>query len=462
MEKKSGLTRQLKTFFGVGDLAFTLMTQVENVFFNFYLTNVAMFALPVVTIIQSVTTIVDAATSWVYGAIMNGTKPMRWGRYRSWLLITPWLVPITYMFKYIKVSENVVPAAVVITAAGIISSIIWNFGYVANMAIIPIVGRTPEDRAQLSATRGLYNRVGSMLFSYMGLPLANVLALLVTENYKFAALAFVLSILMAIGYNIHFKLTEGYEETREDTKGAVPKKEKTSVKAMLSGLFKNRHLLVLLLAELARWIANFVISGCAVYYFDYVANKPGLLATYLLCANLMCMLGAYTCKYLVKLLNTKAAFVLSYIILGGCLVLSKVFYTSPIAVIVLMSIGQYGYGSIYSLSPTMFADTAIYAEYSTGEDASGWIMGLNNVPLKVALVMRSLIINGVLASVGFSATLSADAVTGVLKNGIANAFMFIPGVCVLAGAVILIFGYGLTKDKVQMMSDTVEKRRNAQ
>ncbi len=483
MEKKKGLSKNLRRFFGIGDLAFTLMTQVENVFFNFFLTDIAGFSLAITTVIQTATTVIDAATAWIYGAIMNGTKPLKWGRYRSWLLITPWLVPVIYMLKYMVVGKSTTVSAIVIVAAGVISSIIWNFGYVANLALIPIVGKEAEDRAHLSATRATYNRVGSMLFSYMGLPLANALALVVTEQYKFAALAFVLGVLAAIGYNLHYKMTEGYEEqpersgagkeaccqetqayenTSQEKNGFEQKKhaakEKTSVAAMLKGLFQNRHLLCLILAELARWVANFVLAGCAMYYFKYVAQQESMLAVYLFVINVVCMVSAYFSKDLAAKFSSRMVFAISFFVLGGALLIARGVYQYTILVIVLLAVGQFGYGCIYSLSPTLFADAAIYAEYKTGEASSGWIMGLSNVPLKLSLVFRSIIINIVLAVAGFSPSASVESTTIAVKEGIANAFMLIPGVAVVIGGFLILFGFGLTKEKVSQMSKEIAQR----
>ena len=465
METKKGLTKGLRYFYGIGDLCFTLMSQVQDVFFNFFLTNIALFSLPIATMITTVTTAIDAALSWIYGAIINGSKPLKWGRYRSWLLITPWIVPFIYAFKFAVVGSGAV-SVIVIIAAGVISSIIWNFGYVANMALIPMVGRTPQDRAQLSATRATYNRAASMLFSYMGLPLANLLAVIVTEQYKFAALAFVLGIIAAVGYNIHFKLTAGYELTAEEEKQlqrseTAPKKEKVSAGAMAKSLFQNGPLLCLILAEMTRWMANFVILGCVMYYFTYVAQNLALLATYMLISNLICMIGTFTSKYLVGAMGTKRGFIFAYLLMGASLIAGRIFYLKPMLVILFMSIAQYGYGCIYSLSPTMFADAGIYAEWKTGEDASGFIMGLGNVPLKVALVLRGLVINGVLAAIHFNASLAVEQTTPAIMSGISSVLLLIPGAALLVGALILIFGFRLTKEQIEKMSAEIQTRKTA-
>ncbi|MDO4287998.1 MAG: MFS transporter [Eubacterium sp.] len=458
---KKELSKGLKRFYGIGDLCFTLMSQVQDVFFNFFLTNIALFSLGTTTLITTITTVVDAAFSWIYGAIINGTKPMRWGRYRSWLVVFTWIVPFIYTFKFIKVGEGILPIIIII-AAGIISSFIWNFPYVANMSIIPVVGKTPSARMQLSSTRAVYSRASSILFSYMGLPLADFLSNFVGESYKFGALAFVLGILMVIGYFIHFKLTEGYEEPLyDDTPSSVPsskKKTRTSGKSMLKGLFQNGPLLSLIVAEMTRWVANFVILGCAIYYFQYVAGDSSMLTTYLLIANIFCMIGAFASKYFAKKMSSKFLFFSSFILMGGMLSIARLFYNMPWIVIILMAIAQFGFGCIYSTSPAMFADTAILAEWKTGEDSSAWIMGLGNVPLKIALVLRGLIINGIFAIIGFSAT-ETGQVSTTLKVGISNIFLLIPGVAVLIGGVIILFGFKLTKQQIEEMSKDIESRR---
>jgi len=459
---KTGLSKGLKRFYGIGDLFFTMMTQVENVFANFFLTNIALFDLGTTTLISTVTTVIDAAFSWIYGGIINGMKPMRWGRYRSWLVAFTWTIPFIYMFKFIKIGEGLLPIVIIIVA-GVVSSIIWNFPYVANLSLISVVGKTPADRMQLSSSRAVYARSASILFSFMGLPFANLLAQFVGEDNKFAALAFVLASFMVVGYYIHFKLTEGYEETLNDTEDysnqqQVAKKEKkgTSSASMLSALFQNRPLLTFMVADVGRWVANFVILGTAVYYFQYVLGDVGLLATYLVVANVACMIGAFATKYANKVLSTKTLTVLSFFLMGGALLGAKLFYGHAWIAIAFLSLAQFAFGFIYTVAPAMYADTAILAHWKTGEDSRAWIMGMGNVPLKVSLVLRGFIINGIFAAVGFSATLTADQITDTIKAGIADVLMLVPGIALILGGVIILFGFNLTTKQIEEMTADIE------
>ena len=160
-KQKKGLTNALKYFFGVGDAGFVLMSNIETFYFMTFLTDLAGFAAGVAGVINSVFTIVDACLSWLYGGIINGTKAKtmygafmnkgkakKWGRYRSWLIMVPWMVPFLYAFMFIRVSDNEWLSAVVIIAASIASHVAWNFSYVANATLISVVGKTPEDILQ--------------------------------------------------------------------------------------------------------------------------------------------------------------------------------------------------------------------------------------------------------------------------------------------------------------------------
>ncbi|MBF7097453.1 MFS transporter [Alkalibacter mobilis] len=456
---KKDLSKNLKRFYGIGDLFFTMMTSVENYFFNFFLTNIVMFDLGIVTFIQTVTTVVDAAFSWAYGAIMNSIKPLKWGRYRSWLVVTPWLVPIVYMFKFMKIGSDSV-AIVIIIAAGILSSVLWNFPYVANVALISVAAKTPNDRVSLSTSRGTYNRLAGIIFSYTGLPLALILGKVVGVDFQFAALAFILGTAMAISYFAHFKMFEGYEaiEETDDKKIAIAKKNKLGFVGTLKALVLNRPLLVLLVADIARWIVNFVASATAVYYFTYVLKNPGYLATYMIIIGIAAALGAFTCKFIANKFSARTTTIAYYLLMGALLVFAKTVHTNFMVVIVLLALAQYLYGSIYSLMPVLFADTVIYDEWKSKKNASGWIMGLNNVTLKIAIVFRGIILNTVLAVVGFSAAIDPATVSSEVMSGISSAFLLIPGIILIVGGLALAFGFNLTKEKVEEYSAEIASR----
>ena len=79
--------------------------------------------------------ILSAILVGVAGGIINSSKPMRWGRYRSWLVVIPWLIPLIYPFQFVKIGDGVI-SGLIIMAAAIISHTLWQFPYVASISMI--------------------------------------------------------------------------------------------------------------------------------------------------------------------------------------------------------------------------------------------------------------------------------------------------------------------------------------
>lgn len=443
-EKPKGLSNSLKYFFGVGDAGFNLMSNIETFYFMTFLTDLAAFSPAIAGLINSVFSIVDACLSWIYGGILNGTKAKKWGRYRSWLILVPWIVPFLYAFQFIRVSSNEMLSAVIIIAAAIASHVVWNIGYVANATLVSVVGKTPEDRATLASSRGTWNNIGSLLFSYLGLPLATLLAGFVGETNKFAAAAFCLGILMVLGYYAHFKMTDGYEEI-ETGNGPKAGAAKVSIPDMFKSLFANPQLMILMVADLAKWCVKFVTAAAAIYYFRDAMHNPGLMTPYLLAIGLAAIVGAFATRYLAKSLSNRTTAIISFVGMAVSLALIYVAYTSYVAVIALMTLAQFFYGVAYSISPALYADTVVYTTHKTGKNAAGWIMGLQNLPLKVGVFMRGTIVAACLAAVGWQ---KGIALEGAVRQGMTVALGLVPAVLCAIGAVLLVFGYKLTREKI--------------
>lgn len=448
------LSFSLKYLFGVGDCGFVLMSNVETFYFMSFLTGIAAFSPVIAGVINSVFSIVDACLSWIYGGILNATKAKRWGRYRSWLILTPWVVPILFAFQFIRIAESEILSAVVIIVAAISSHIFWNIGYVANATLIAVVGKNPQQKATLASSRATWNNIGGLIFSYAGLPFATFLAAWVGERYQWAAVAFCLGVLMVIGYYAHFKMTNGYEEL-ETTVSAKPGYRKVNVKEMFVSLFKNPQLMVLIIADLAKWCAKFVTLASAIFYFRDAMGNPGLMVPYALCIAIAATTGAFSMRYITKAISARNAMIISYFGMAVFMILIYFAYANYVTVIALMTVAQFFYGIAYASSPALYADTVVYATWKTGKDASGWIMGLQNLPLKVAIFLRGVIISACLVAVGW---VSGEVFEGAARQGMTIAFALIPGLICVAGAILLIFGYRLTKEKVASYQAEIDAR----
>ena len=462
---KTGLSKALRMFYGVGDFGFTLMTNVETYYFVFFLTNMALFDPATAALVAAIGSGVDAVLGWMYGGFINSLKPMKWGRYRSWLLVLPWLVPILYCFEFTRLSENVVLASALVIFFNVTSHAAWDFPYVANVTMIAVAGKTPEDRARLASTRSMYANASKIVFSYVIPPLSLMGAALLGETNQYAFCAFVLGCVMAVLYFAHFKMFKGYDKefTKEELANYKKTKQddqgRTTFMDLMRALFTNPPLIALMLSDIAKWVFNFTCAGIAVYYFTYVVFKPEMLATYILISNILCVVGSYFAPHITKLLRSgKNATVVTFLSMAVVMFAARFLSDNAWAVVVLMSIAQFGYGIVYAVAPALYADTVIYAQWKTGKNAAGWISGLQLFPLKIGFVVRGVAIPAILAAAGFVSGMDASESTATLQAGICNGFITIPAIILIISAAILQFGYKLTPDRLQQYQDEIDAR----
>ena len=462
--KKTGLSRSIRYLYGIGDMCFNLMTSVYSYYLVFYLNTVAKLSLPHISLLMAISSTFDSASSWLYGAVINSTKPMKWGRYRSWLIATSWLLPFTSFFMYFRVGKSESVAFVVFLVAQLVARIVQNFAYTANVALISVVPKNADDRIAMSSSRATWNNAAKFAWSYLGVPFLAILAAAVGEEYSYATLAGILGFTTFVGYFIHFKITKGYETTGEEerTNAAVAKRSRTNVVDLLKTLFTNPPLLALVVADLAKWLFNFVVAGTVIYYFTYVALNKDFQAYYTLIIAFMAVFGALGSRYIGKKLSGRKTMIWFYLAMAALLVVARVMYTNVWGVVALVSIAQFGYGCIYSCSSALYADTAVYAEWKTGKNASGWIMGLTNVPIKIASLLKSVVLPAALAMSGFSESVAVEDATVAMREGIANTLLIMPAAMLLVGALVLIFLYRLPKSKVEAMQKEIDERKLAE
>lgn len=443
------LSGALKKFYGVGDFAFNLMTNIDTFYASYFFTNIARLALPVVTVITTISAIIDAILSCVYGAWMNKIKPKKWGRYRSWLILTPWMVPILYAFQFFRIGNGVL-GIVVMTLAMITSRIAWNLPFIANLSMINVAGKTTEDRMTLSSVRSVWSTLGSVIYSFAGPAVVAFFSNLLGETNAYAATAFAFGALMAAAFFAHFVMFNGYEETGEQemtrlrAQANQTEKEMPKVSA-LAAIKCNPHLIALMVSSTAKYVVLFLVNGIAVYYFTYISHNAGLLTTFVFITNLLGVVASYVSKFFVAKLNAKRSVVYSYFLMAVGMVAAFIIYQNTVGVIILMCAVVFAMSMTLAIEPELYAACAGYSSSRIGYDSTGTVMGLLTVPLKIGIVMRGILISAALSIGGFSADIDAAAAGESVQRGICIGFMIIPTVCIVIGAAVLLWGYHLDK-----------------
>ena len=186
---------------------------------------------------------------------------------------------------------------------------------------------------------------------------------------------------------------------------------------------------------------------------------PEMLATYIFISNVLCVVGSYFAPRFTKLLKSgKMCTVVVFFIMALMMIAARLMVDNAWAVVILMSLAQFGYGVVYAVAPALYADTVIYAQWKTGKNAAGWISGLQLFPLKIGFVVRGVAIPAILAAAGFVSGMDPSEATATLQAGICDGFISIPAAILVVAGAILLFCYKLTPDKLQRYQDEIDAR----
>ena len=465
-KEKKQLSKALKTFFGVGDLGFNWMTNIETYYFAYFLTNVAQFPMAMVTMVQTIGSVIDAALSWVYGIMLNKIKPLKWGRYRSWLAVLPWVVPFLYLLQF-RAFGNGMGAALIIVFGTVSSHIAWNIPYVANMAMVNVASDSADDRNALSSVRTLWTYLARMSYSYVGPGLVAFFTAKLSVENAYAATAFALGAVMAALYFAHFVMFSGYEETGAEEIARLQKQAEQQQKSnqktagIGAAIASNPQILGVLGAYLFYMMYSFCFSAFAVYYGQYIALDAGFMTKFLLISNITAVVGSIVSRKVAQKLSSKGTFQLALLGIAVLYFCAYIMKSNPTVVIILMSVGGFFVAFATAMTVPMLANCSIYSEYKTGVNCTGAVMGFLNVPIKIAVIGRGLLISTVLGITGFNPSIAVEEASDAVKNGIAIGFTVIPAILLVIGFLIITFGYHIKESDIEKYSAEIKARKQA-
>ncbi|WP_026394231.1 MFS transporter [Acetobacterium malicum] len=453
------MNNKIKNFYGIGDMFFSFMVCIELYFMMVFLTDVLKLNVAMAGTIVSITAMGDLITSFIAGGIVDKSN-LKWGKYRSWLLFAPGVASVFFVMEFSGVG-SATTAGIVFTICYLISHTLWNIFYTASRALAGAVTDDPTERAHISGRISAWMNAGRIAGSKIVILMIGFFAASFgsgeSQLIGYTITALITSVLMCIGYLIHFKITDGYDKPQEVSKEDAAK-QKVTIADMFKGVGKNPPLISVLVCEFLRLSGYYMMMALAAYYCKLVLGNPAAIGNLLMAMNICCLIGALCSKTFVTKLGTKMTTVLG---MGGAAMMMVVaMMVSPnlTGVTVCLAISQLFYGISFGLTTSLYANAATYAEFSTGKNTAGFIMGLLSFSIKGAIFIRGLIITFVLGFIGYSADMTVNQ--QVIGNT-TIAFFIIPAVLIAIGILPLFMMKMKDSDVIDMRKE-IEARKNVQ
>ena len=461
---KKPLSKALKTWYGVGDFLFDIQMSFKTYYWNIFLTSIAQLPLGTIALLNTIVSTCEIFMSPFYGAVMDGMKPMKWGRYRSIIMLFAPITAILAIAQWFAAGiSDPNMALIVLVVLALVFAVFFNMQNTANLSLIQVVCSTEEERSTLSSRRWAWINFDKVALGVLAASLIAFFAGIFGEGSiaSYGMVVVVFGVTNVIGMFIHFKLTDGYEVTAAEAAASPAKKSNAvSLKTMAATIAKNPPLLVLFLANCCTSTVSFIIAMMAAHVFNYALEAPAMFAFYLTATNLGAVLGSLAAGILGKKMDAKK---LSMLCLPLCIVFligARVFAANPILFTIFILCERTFSNCNYSTFVTMYTNCAVYAEHKTGVNSTGLVMGITNVPVKIAVLITGALIPGVLAATGFDAT--AAVIPEAVKSGLTNAFTLLPMACYAAAFLIITFLFKLTGKEVARMQDEINARKNSE
>lgn len=410
----------------------------------------------VVGVLMMAARFVDAFTDVAMGQIVDRSKPTKDGKFKPWLRRMCGPVAISSFLVFQSGFANMPYLFKVVWM--IVTYILWGSIFYTSINIpygsmASAISAYAKDRASLSTWRsigstlaGLVIGVGTPLFAY-----ETVNGNTILSGNRMTIIAGVFSVMAVICYMLCFKLaTERVEVPQNNTK--------FNFGDLMKSLVTNRSLIGIITAAILLLLVMLTMQGMNAYLFpnfygnvaaQSVAALAGSLVMLVVCAPLATKLSA---KYGKKELA-----------IGSCLFGAVVYLIcwvlkpeNPYTYVVFYMVANIGVGFFNMVIWAMITDVIDDAEVKNGVREDGTIYSVYSFARKIGQALSSGMIGALLSVIGYSA---ATAFNPEVVNGIFNMTCIIPAIGFVGIALVLMFLYPLSKNRVEANVLELKKRR---
>ncbi len=428
--------------YGAAEFTFSLMMWLTIAYLAYYMTDTAGILAATMGTMMLITHLADAISIPIAGSIIQKVQ-MRWGQYRSWLLIAPVTTFIFFTLLFVPMtSMGYTSKVILICIFYVFAHVSINFAFVAQLGLIGVMGETAIDRVRLSTKKGVGSTAAAIVFSLAAIPMLMAFNNKFSPQYGFFITALILAALQVTGYWNLAKVSKKFDKYDPNKKltGATG----LSGSEMLKSLFGNGQLILMMIADSLKNISGFAAIGMAAYYFQYVAGNMALMSAFMLATTVAGFVYSVIAPGFLKLLGKKYTYIASSFLAALGFGASYFVGANPVAFIIAVCIGFMGYSLGITIGPAMYMDSAEYSSYKTGKNCTAFIMSMFTMPIKIGVALATTTIGYGLAAIGFTAGMTP---TPEFTQSLLKLIAFLPAVvCLLAG--ILMLFYKLTDKTV--------------
>lgn len=455
-----------KLSYGVGAVCDNTMYMLAGTYLLLFLTTVAGVSPAIAGTISAIGSIWEALCAPVVG-FKSDNAVTRFGKRKPFMLaaVIPVIVITTMLFTTIDASPTVKVIYYTIMVIGYWTC--FSSFFVPYLTWGSEITDDYNDRTVLRSFAYIFNQVGMCV----GMVLPPIIIKYFISAGKTTQQAWQIAAFIAGFLGAAALFTSAVSIKKDDVKNFVKppkkKKQKSMVKTM-AGVFKEylqiiklKPILVIIGASLAYLIANITFSSDRVFFMKF---NMGLGESTISAVLLMITLASVaTVPFISKLatkFEKKTVFAQVIGTCGAVMIATRFIgvdsFPMLIFVCILYAIANACY---WQLMPSMIYDVCEVEELISGEKHSGAVISLQALSESLSIAAGVQMLGIILEMAGFNN--EAAMQTELALTWVENSFVVIPGLAMVAVAVIMKF-YPMTKDVFDRVKAALEKRENGE
>lgn len=468
-----GIKLKDKIGYALGDAAGLLTFSLIGAFQNKFYTDALGIRPEKIIILIFIARIWDAINDPLWGAFIQSRKPNPRGQFRPWIFGFSIPLAISAALMFLKI-PGLTETKYLIFAY--ITYILYGMMYTAvNIpygSLASVVTDDELERSSLSMWRSIGAGVGGLpgtiilpmiVYTVVG-KYPNGKAIQVLDENKLFWCVVVLAVVSVGVYFLHYKLTK-------ERIAPQPKKkdENYNAFATLKALLKNRAFVMLCIASMLLIAFQFYYQSTFTYLFTDYYGKPGLYALVTVCTYLPMAIFIPVMNKLIKKFGKKElcaagmafatlAFLILFFMRGSALA------QSPYVFLALTFISGFGQTFLVLEVWALVMDVIDYHELRTGKREEGMAYAFFSFTRKLGQTLAGVGLNALLAFIHYdgTATQRGELISETVLSKLYDISTLVPAIMLAIMALILFFGYDLSKKKLATMHEQLEVQRQAE
>lgn len=424
MQKKLSMTNILA--YASTDTAGNLLYCTLTSFILYFYTDVFGISVGAAGTILLIARVIDSLDAPIWGLIIDHTHS-KYGQSRPWFLwlAAPFGIFLTLSFLSPELSTTQKGIYALVTY--LVTGIIYTGISTQITSILPNLSSDSNERVKLNSYRMVGGNIGFFVTASFTLPLVAFFGG-GNDQKGFAITAAIYSVIGILMFVFAFAKTQEVNSGPVETQ-SIPIKD--SFKSMMG----NWPWIIVVSANVMYWLGNTVRTSTVIYYAQYNLGHQNY-ASLLNGLVLFQVVGNILIPFMVRKFSKGQTLIIGFTIATiGQILMGFVgdSFTLIAAAWIFTSIGT---GIAVSMPFAMLSDTVDYGEWKTGIRSAGFLTAIGSAfCIKMGSGLGGFLPSKIMAASGYVAH---HQQTASALAGIKFSFIWLPAICFMIGAVIML------------------------